>query len=617
MRQSESNTPDNGSASRHAIPSRGSRGRRWGLPAALGFVGVLAIQFGAHTLEPATAGDIENLLEFPEERAAPASKGELVLSHFGPSDPMANGFVHRTVFVPGRAGVRMDDNDLRGFLDGTFVWGWNQPGQIHVRFGRRPRSPRYGEHEVFRVLQLWRDVRLPPKARVSRAALVLHVEMGPDHPVHVLLYRVNRSWNPGEGGIQQDNVSPPARGEAWWNAARFGEEGWGLPGVGYYGSGPDADTPATALGDARYFPGDSLLVFSGAGLNAHVQEQASSGGAVQLLLKTSDVDEDRVGSLVTVYSADYGDSRNDARKPTLEVHWSSPGERALLREWMVLEHGRATTAGPFPLPSGGWVSAEFATAEGYEAPLVEVRGGETPSDTASWTAPSGPLVNEWSWLQVRIRALHDPVPVGSPFSFDIRDTWVLEEPSQAVVRVAFLSPSGVRSLVSPTYQGRYTWRVSFVPNEVGAWRYRWVADFAEAPTISPVGRFDVIATERAQLFRALRELIDDLEEAAVQPRREATARREILYGRFLRLEREVLRMETPESFHSHANRLLPLLRRSRELISGAPVPDSIPLMVSGSHQGRTEHLSGTDAPSGEGPAASGPQQPTPEIQRQR
>ena len=62
---------------------------------------------------------------------------------------------HSSVFVraPGYDG--MEDNDIRGFLDGRFAYQVNQAGQTHVRLGRARWPGRYGEHELLRLLQRW------------------------------------------------------------------------------------------------------------------------------------------------------------------------------------------------------------------------------------------------------------------------------------------------------------------------------------------------------------------------------------------------------------------------------------------------------------------------------
>lgn len=559
------------------------------------FVGAALGCSGLGDSEPSS---LEARLEFAGRPSTPGAGGELVVSHIGADAVGADSSrMQRTRFIPGMAGVHMEDNDLRGFLDGTFVWGWNQPGQFHVRFGRKASSPQYGEHELFRVIQLWEGVRLPPSARVRAADLTLRVEEGPEHPVQVLLYKVERSWNPGEGGVQKDNVSPPERGEVWWRAARADVELWGLPGVGYASAGPNSDTPKTALADALYEPGDSLLVFDDPGLARYVQQRARAGDPLRFLIKISDAEEDRPRSRLTVFSSNYGGSRNNVRKPTLKVQWSADSDSTVFREQMILEHGRTTTAGPFTVPSGGWIDASFAvSAERYDPPLLELRGGKTSSDTARWRPVMGPIRNDWSWLEVRARALHDPVEIGSPFEFRIHETWALKDPSQAEIRVAFEAPSGRRHVVSPEYKGCYSWNVSFVPNEVGHWRYRWIGDFAESPMVSPVGEFDVVAGTRVQVEEALRRLIADLEEADLSGDDDAaSAEKEYLYDRFLGLERALMKVERPPTFYADTNSALQTLHRAREILYGAPMPDSLPLVVSPSHRGRTQCRVGRDS----------------------
>jgi hypothetical protein len=139
----------------------------------------------------------------------------------------------------------MTDNDIRGFLDGGFIWGWNQATQIHVRLGRvvgYP-HPKYGENEVFRVLQRWEGVRLPTDVDVTACRLTLHVEEGPSRPLRVLVYAVSKDWNPGSGGVDENNVSVPKPGEVWWGDAAFERESWSHPGAGFASDfDPEADT---------------------------------------------------------------------------------------------------------------------------------------------------------------------------------------------------------------------------------------------------------------------------------------------------------------------------------------------------------------------------------------
>ena len=141
----------------------------------------------------------------------------------------------------------MTDNDIRGFLDGGFIWGWNQATQIHVRLGRNGEfsRPMYGEVELSRVLQRWDGITLPPDSEISTCRLTLQVEEGPEGPLRLFVYAVARDWRPGSGGEDGNNVSVPKPGEVWWRDAAYGEVPWGLPGVGFASDAhPEADTAA-------------------------------------------------------------------------------------------------------------------------------------------------------------------------------------------------------------------------------------------------------------------------------------------------------------------------------------------------------------------------------------
>ena len=89
----------------------------------------------------------------------PPSRGVLHLSRYVAGGAASSPAVHRSTFVNGPDYCGMTDNDIRGFLDGGFIWGWNQATQIHVRLGRTGEfpNPKYGEVELFRVLQRWDD----------------------------------------------------------------------------------------------------------------------------------------------------------------------------------------------------------------------------------------------------------------------------------------------------------------------------------------------------------------------------------------------------------------------------------------------------------------------------
>ena len=55
---------------------------------------------------------------------------------------------------------------------------------------------RRGEYELFRLVQRWDGIALPP-VHMHQARLRLGVEEGPPFSVTVYLYEVKKDWNPG------------------------------------------------------------------------------------------------------------------------------------------------------------------------------------------------------------------------------------------------------------------------------------------------------------------------------------------------------------------------------------------------------------------------------------
>jgi hypothetical protein len=237
----------------------------------------------------------------------PPIEGDLAVTAYdGGAGPAAT--VHRTVWTDGGDGYTgMEDNDLRGHLDGSFKYGWNQVGQNHVRVGRRDRSSTWGECEIFRAVQRWAGIVLPPGALVREASLDLAVESGPPRPMRLFLYEVHRDWNPGAGGVLGDNVSPPRPGEVWWDDAAYREKPWGHPGAGLASdSDPDADTPVMPLAESLYTPGGKGLTFRSDALAAYATRRLAAGLPLLFLLKVSDALEDLPTGSVVVYSANQG-----------------------------------------------------------------------------------------------------------------------------------------------------------------------------------------------------------------------------------------------------------------------------------------------------------------------
>jgi len=482
---------------------------------------------------------------------------------------------HITTFVDGPAYTGMEDNDLRGYLDGTFKYAWNQTTQSHVRLGRRDTAPRYGEYELFRDVQRWSDITLPPHATVTRATLTLHVEDGPPHPMRVELYRVKKDWNPGNGGTLENNVSPPKPGEVWWDEAKHGQLAWGLPGVGYAATDSSADTDPMPLAEGRYQPDHPTIVFSSAALARYASERIAHRQPLLLLVKLADVQEDTPGTVIEVFSANQGDTRYTARRPHLELEWEDAYEDVTLQDTVALEYGRAFTFRHLPSRPGRWYDASFTSDSGFDAPTIEVRGG-TAHDTSAWTRVSAPFQSAWDWLEVRLLAATDPVVLGQPFTSTIEDTWIrTAAPEEQVVPWVFISPSGELDTVIASYRGRDRWSVAFTPEELGRWHYSWTHHFYETPYHGADGVFDVVPGDEANVLTQL----DRFKETLRTADQTDTTRRKRLMTQFARLERAAMQHQTPTTFRSAAGMALRHKLDTIRALWGHPVPDSIPMVA--------------------------------------
>lgn len=505
---------------------------------------------------------------------ARAVRGTLRVSVYGTDGRDSEPLVHQTIYVNGPDYAGMEDNDLRGFLDGRFKFGWNQPTQVHVRVGRRARRPRYGELELFRVLQRWDDVALPAGARVSSARLSVTVESGPPYPVEMCLYRVNKDWDPGAGGERRDNVSPPRPGEVWWRDIGYGERSWGLPGTGFASDDhPDADTPAMPLAAGRRRPGDDHIEFSSPELARYVEERVAAGAPLLFLLKLSDDYEDSFGSVTTLYSGNHGDSRNTARRPRLTIVWQAPGEVRRVEKAVFLEHGRSCLVELADLDDVTAVAAGFQAADGYETPTIEMRAG---SD-APWRRLSVPVAIDAETVTLRVTAAVEPIALGTAFEATLHDSWVLTgRPEDQEVVWTFRSPSGRAYDVRAVYRGAFLWSVDFTPDEIGRWRYQWTQDFAEARFASAVGVFDVLGGDDGSVREQLAALRDRILASGLG---DETERVDAFGTAFAALERAAMRWQTPESFASEGGQALrDLLDEVRAALAGKKVPEEIPLV---------------------------------------
>ncbi len=399
-------------------------------------------------------------------------RGTLRVSAYSQADKTEQPLRHESVFANGRAYHGMEDNDLRGFLDGGFLHGWNQPGQIHVRVGRRGKNPVFGEYELFRILQRWDDLELPSHAHVVQGKLRLMVEQGPPFKLSILLYEVKKDWQPGAGGKARDNTSPPQNGDVWWNDVAYQRQAWALPGAGFASDvHAGTDTAAMPMAAARYRPGSTTLTFTSAALTHYISTRLQQQQPLLFLLKLADHQEDYPGSLLSLYSGNHGDNRNVQRRPHLLLEWESAAESQHMTQNVWLEYGRSHLIPRMRTEGAQFFAVSFAPTPGYAAPVLEVRGGKTDEDIP-WHRVVGPLRADWNWLDVRLTAVIDPIVLGEAFTAELRDTWVrTQPPEQQDVLWTFTSPLGQSYSVRAAYQGDYQWRVRFHPPELGRWRY--------------------------------------------------------------------------------------------------------------------------------------------------
>jgi hypothetical protein len=504
-------------------------------------------------------------------------RGVLRVSLLGEGVGAGERVLHRHTFVNGPGYAGMEDNDIRGFLDGTFKYSVNQPSQAHVRIGRRGDGPRFGEHELFRVLMRWADLRLAAEAAVRSARLELAVEEGPGHPLRLYLYPVRKDWNPGEGGTKRDNASLPRPGEVWWNDLGFGEAPWGLPGAGFASDRhPGADTGESPLATTTWRPGEASVAFDGPGLAGYVEERGRAGLPLLFLLKLSDHEEDRAGSVLTVYSGNHGDSANTARRPRLALEWEGTAAPGSSETELFLEYGHVKSLPPLLVEGARSLAASFLPAPGSLLPTLELRT-EGEAGLSPWRPVELPLELPTGTRRAELRVIAAPAPLrlGEPFRATIRDTWIVTgPPSQQELRFTFVSPTGVRHERIARYEGDWRFEVELLPDEIGPWRYVWEEHFTERPFRSAVGGFDVIAESLETVLAALEALEQRLAPGADGAGPESRAR---LHEQLSRLERAVLRFETPESFHSTEGRAVRTRLNEVRALLGEAVPVPQPL----------------------------------------
>lgn len=471
----------------------------------------------------------------------------------------------------------MEDNDIRGYLDGSFKEGWNQVGQTHLRLGRRGRNPAYGEFELFRNLHRWADLPLPAAANILDADLTLSLQSGPPFAVDVAVYAVLKDWNPGAGGVNKDNNSPPEPGDAWWVDAQYGASPWSHAGAGHASdTDPNADTGAQPLSISRYVPGESKqLVFSSDSLTHYVGRQVKAGKPVLLLYKLLDKSEDSPGSVMELWSANFGVAGSTTRRPALQIRWQSTNSVTSNSYPLALEPGRTLEIQSVQVGGKRLVATDFQSSPNIVAdaapqgcsqyPYLEYRLTGSGND---WMPLSDFLSLDADEIDLRVSAVTNPVALGEDFTARIRHTWVTTGDAQDQdIYWEFTSPDGRQYNKTSEYAGDFTWRILLKTDAIGRWHYRWHHALAGHPVESDLHYFDVVAWERSDIVGGLIDLQQAIRASGAEPKSHEMIPYELS---FMRLERAAMVVMTTDTGDKE---IRAGIKAVRELLSGSPVPD--------------------------------------------
>ncbi len=294
------------------------------------------------------------------------------------------------------------------------------------------------------------------------------------------------------------------------------------------------------LAEARYQPGDQWLEFSSPALVRYLSERVRTQQPLLFLLKLSDYQEDRRGSVLQLYSSNHGDNRNVQRRPHLFLDWESATETYRKEQGVFLEYGRSYVVPLLPTPGARVFVASFITSPGYEAPTIDMRGGDA-NTTSAWRRVSLPFTADWQWAEIRLTAVADPVVLGEEFTATLRDTWVrTATPEEQQVPWTFVSPTGESFVVPAEYHGHYQWRIRFQPHEVGRWHYFWTQNFLKQPYKSAEGTFDVVGGDQANVIQHLKILQDAIRNSELTTPSE---RIRVFGRRFVTLERAAMHLQ--------------------------------------------------------------------------
>lgn len=392
-------------------------------------------------------------------------------------------------FQASRTGV--SDVDIRGFLDGSTKYDFNQGTANHMRVGRRYNGYFQGRLELKRSLIRWdvSDLQSVP-ARVVDGAIHLWAEppelpsplsIRSSPPIRIYAYPIGIEWTEGNGGEGENSMSPATTGESYWLEARRGERAWPAPGALSFGQTPGLGSYAArplAFERLRLSPdADTELVLRSEKLASYVEERRDSGG-VGVLLKLDDMEEARLGTSFGLITSEFGNAFDYPPKgPALQVTVEVDGRVERTRYPYVLETGGEVVL-PIRRHAAGRIAFEAVLRpdEGDIPPKLYIRGGSGVVDTAGkrWHSLDNPVVRDWDWSQVKISSQVNRVRLGEEVHLRLDEFWVKPGPrTEQTPRVVLIAPSGdtVRRRATPASELSY--ETVLVPDEVGLWRYGW------------------------------------------------------------------------------------------------------------------------------------------------
>jgi hypothetical protein len=382
----------------------------------------------------------------------------------------------------------VEDTDIRGYLDGRVKYPYNQGTSYHVRVGRRYGGPnREGRFELKRGLVRWALPELPREARVVSARLSFWIEAfmvdsplageEPLEPLHLYAYPTDADWVAGAGGIEKNDLSRAAPGEASWTEARVDEETWAAPGA----LEPDDQDALVRYALRPVAMGtivrdDTMLTFGGPSLARYV-DRSLERGSVDLLLKLDDEEEDRWGTEYGILSSNFGTERDwVSKRPRLDIEVELPFTVVAATDDFVLEAGMAHVTNVIEHPGRTvLLAAAIEPGEGIP-PATFIRGGdsELSVEDAEWEYLDNPIVRRWDWSQVMVSSPRNRVEWGEEFVLDLLETWVQPGPrEEQAPEMVLIAPSGRLLKVDADSVSRHRYRAAFRPDEFGLWRYGW------------------------------------------------------------------------------------------------------------------------------------------------